>query len=351
MHDQAIRDFEKACGTIINPSDERRILLEVMLSYMFNIIRKSNAYARAQFIKYSYGEYLDKLGENEQVIRLQAQKATVEVEFNVNLPTGKNMIIPQGTRVTSDGNLFFSTNNDIFVSWQDSTVSSMATATSPGSEHNNLMIGSINTLCDALPYVQSVRNTTISVGGTDLEDDDSYRERIILSQWDKTTAGPVGQYIFLVKSISPEISDVVVETLDNGCVDIYVLLKGGAIPNESMLEKITNALSNDVRPLTDRITVKAPSVKNASVDATYYINADSRENEANIKKNITAALNQYCVWQKSEIGLAVSPDKLRQLVLNAGAVGIDIISPTYQSKSAHTVIQINQKKLKFGGYR
>ena len=62
-----------------------------------------------------------------------------------------------------------------------------------------------------IAYLKSVENITESSGGTDIESDDSYRQRIFLAPETFSVAGPKLAYVYHTKSVLSDIIDVVLK--------------------------------------------------------------------------------------------------------------------------------------------
>ena len=61
------------------------------------------------------------------------------------------------------------------------------------------------------------------------------------------------------KSVSAAVADVAATSPEPGEVDVRVLLQDSTQPTETVLKQIKEALNaDDVRPLTDVVTVSAP---------------------------------------------------------------------------------------------
>lgn len=105
------------------------------------------------------------------------------------------------------------------------------------------------------------------------EDDDAFRERIQLSWAQLNTAGARNAYRFHAKSADNDVLDADAygpETHNRpGEVDVYVLSRTGngeACP--SLTEKVMSELSADeVRPLTDYVSVKSATIVSYAVTA------------------------------------------------------------------------------------
>jgi phage-related baseplate assembly protein len=114
-----------------------------------------------------------------------------------------------------------------------------------------------------------------SVPPTDavMEDDDAFRERIQLSWSQLNTAGARNAYRFHARSADEDVQDADAYGPEDhgraGEVDVYVLSrKGNGAASETLLETVRTRLNADeIRPLTDFVTVKSAIINDYSVTA------------------------------------------------------------------------------------
>ncbi|WP_273907241.1 baseplate assembly protein [Enterobacter bugandensis] len=105
------------------------------------------------------------------------------------------------------------------------------------------------------------------------EDDDAFRERIQLSWAQLNTAGARNAYRFHAKSADNDVLDADAygpETHNRpGEVDVYVLSRtGNGEAGLALIEKVISELSADeVRPLTDYVSVKSATIVSYAVTA------------------------------------------------------------------------------------
>lgn len=102
------------------------------------------------------------------------------------------------------------------------------------------------------------------------ESDEAFRSRIQLSLEGHTTAGPRGSYIFWALSASGEVKDTSVESPEPGQVVVTVLShEGDGSPSSGLLNTVNTALNaEDVRPLTDQVTVQSATIIPYEVEAS-----------------------------------------------------------------------------------
>ena len=67
-----------------------------------------------------------------------------------------------------------------------------------------------------------------------------------------------------------------------------------------------------IRPLTDRVTVKAPETVEYKVNVKYFVNQSDLKKVDTIKTAVNAAVDDYIQWQRSKIGRDINPSQLIQ---------------------------------------
>ena len=244
------------------------------------------------------------------------------------------VIIPKFTRCT-DGNIYFATTRVAEIPSGQLHIDIPAECTDIGKVGNGFEAGVINILVDAVPYINTVSNTTKTDYGTDVESDDDFRYRIYNAPATYSAAGPVGAYEYFVKEYSSLVTDVKITNPAPRVVDIRVVLKDGQLPDNSFCEKLTDYLfAPDKKPLTDVIQVKAPEQIDYKIDLKYFINVSDKTNAKAIQESVDKAVKDYVAWQGSKIGRDVNPSQLTRFMTNAGAKRIEINSPVFTKVEA-----------------
>ena len=279
------------------------------------------------FIDYASGEYLDALGKLTGTIRLQAAKSLSTVRFHRVAGTSNAVLIPKNTRITADSVIYFQTIEAAEIPADADTAQVIVEAVEAGSAANGYGVGSIKQIVDNIAYLKSVENITESSGGTDIESDENYKERIFLAPETFSVAGPKLAYVYHTKSVSSEIVDVAVVSDVPGVVKIYPLLAGGTLPGEELLQSINNKLSaSDVRPLTDKVEVLEPVKKEYNIDLDYYL---YEERDAIPDEKVQKVVSDYILWQKSVLGRDINPDKLIADLQTLGVKRVVIREPVF----------------------
>lgn len=340
------------CNEPLYPGDERRIFGEGIVALFVSLFSLFNDKAKQRTLRYARGPVLDAIGERHGVTRADPTGATAVFRFSVAEAQNTNIIIPAGTRITSDGTVYFATQKTTVLPAWSTHVDVEAMCTTGGSEYNGFGIGTIIVLVDLIPYISNVENITVSAGGDDGEPydevgDDKYRERIRLSPAAQSTAGPESAYRYFVRSADPGIIDVAIDCPEDqpNVVNLYPLMEGGELPNAEVLQKVLDNMTDDVRPLTDQVNALSPVAVEYGIEIKYYC---TKEDEASTIETIEGeggAIEKYIEWQSAALGRDINPDQLRRFILapatGTGAMRVDVVKPSYTELSKMQVAKLS----------
>lgn len=350
IQSEALKLMEEYLGYPIERANPLRLLLNSLLAIIIQQRLLIDEVAKMNLLAYSKGEYLERLGDLVGVERLPAAYATTTVEVQLTAAREQATTIRKGTRITADGQIFFALDKDVIFASGETKKTAQATCQSAGEVGNNFLAGEISKIVDVQPFLKSIVNVTKSEGGADTEDDESLRERIHEAPESFSNAGSSGAYAFWAKSTSALISDVAVDSETPGTVQVYVLLKGGVLPEAEMLNAVLKTLSADnIRPLTDEVSVLAPQVESYDVDLSYWIDLENQTIARQITEAAEAAVQDYIAWQSSRIGLDINPDELVYRLKSAGVKRVEVRSPVFTVLDKFSVAQVGDVTIKFEG--
>lgn len=342
----------------LSRADPVRLFILVMASTIVLLLNRFNKVGKQNMLAYATGDNLDHIGVLVGVSRLPAQKATSTVRLTLSTGDG-NRSIPKGTRFSTKENIIFQTVEDALVLDGYSTIDLSVECTESGVIGNGFTPGMIDTIIDRLPYVSSVTNLTESDGGSDIETDDHLRQRINDAPESFSCAGPSGSYEYFAKKVSTNIENVLVVAPKAGEVVVYPVMKNGVMPTDEILTQINVALSDKkVRPLTDKVSVKAPNEANYTIDMTYYINTADRDRAVIIQQAVELAVQDYVIWQRSVVGRDINPYELISRVMQAGVKRVVVNSPVFThvksgAENDNYVVELavnTSKTVTYGGY-
>ena len=355
IYDTVLDSVMEAVNEPLYPGDERRIFTEAIIMVFVAMYNHMNETAKQRVLRYARGYVLDDIGEMKGTYRLAASAAGDTFRFSVSAPQAANIVIPAGTRITPDGEVYFETQAAAVLQAGEMYVDVAGICTTPGEDYNGLGPGKVNVLVDLIPFIAKAENLYGTTGGDNGEPypweddgagDERYRERIQLANGTHSVAATLAGYKFFALSADPDIVDVEIDSPQGNYVDIYPLMKGGEIPTEDELERIAAAFPDDVRIMTDVVTVKAPEQVEYGVELKYYCTLDNEAHAAETVEAAGGAIDLYNDWQASALGQAINPDKLRRFIL-APADGseaverVEIVSPVYTALNKKQVAKFN----------
>lgn len=344
--------YEELTGVPLTlyPGHPMRILIYAVALDLFQLEQYVERCGKQDLLKYSYGDFLDHLAANRGVTRQQASAAKTTVRFTLSAAKDYAIGIPEGTRVTNGDSVYFQTTGYAEIAAGSLYADVLTECTETGIEGNDLVAGQLTVLVDPIPYVASVANIDTSSGGADVEDDATLAERVFLAPSSYSVAGAKDAYIYWAKTYNTDIGSVVITSPDPCEVKVYILMADGTIPSSGVIDGLEAFLSaNTIRPLTDQVEVKTPTVQSFNVALTYYINQSDSAQAAAIQEAVGQAVEDYIAWQTTEIGKDVNPSELIRRVIDAGAKRVTVTAPAFATVSETTVAQLGTKAVTYGG--
>ena len=354
--DEMINDYQdkykEVTGTNVSlaQADPYRMILYTCAVWIYQGMQYSDRAGKQGFLKYAYGDFLDNLAPLRGVERLQATSAVTTIRFQIEDVLASAVQIPVGTRVTNGNELFFSTDEYAEIKIGETYVDIPATCTEKGIVGNGFRAGEINILVETLPYISDVSNITETSGGSDIESDDSLADRIYIASSAYSVAGPEDAYVYWTKTVSSDITDVKVTSPAPCEIDVRFILEGGVLPEEALIEKVFNVLTDsNIKPLTDKVTVAAPTTVSYDIDLVYYINESDKASADSIQEMVETAIKVYKEWQCSIIGRDINPSYLIGKIMGAGAKRVEITSPVQTTLADTEVAVTSNVNVVYGG--
>lgn len=346
-----IKAYEVLAGRKLYPADPTRLFILWIADIIIQERVIINESAKQNVPRYAEGDYLDSLAEIfKDTERLKPQPAAATIRFYISTPQPTAQTVPQGTRVTVDGEIMFETTEAISIPSGESYGDGKAVCQTAGMIGNGFLPGQIAQIVDVYPFYEKAENITTSEGGTDKETDEAFYERLRDSMETFSTAGPLGAYVYWTKTASTKITDVKPSSPEPGVADIRVLLENGEELDEEMIAKILATISKEqVRPLTDSVQVSAPDPTPFDIDITYYIPKPRANSAALIKADTEKALAEYKKWQTEIMGRDVNPSKLNEMLMKAGIKRVEIRSPAYAAVADNAVATVRNENVVYGG--
>lgn len=339
----------------VRPASPERIFISWMAAIVVQQRVLINETAKMNVPRYAAKsdneEYLDNLAELfRDTERLPASPASATFRFYISEEQPEATIIPAGTRISFDGVIMFATSDVLEIPAGSTYGDIEGVCTEAGTVGNGLAAGQVKQVVDLFDHFQKAENITTTSGGAEKESNENYYERMRESMESYSTAGPINGYVYWTKSVSSAVSDVAVSSPTPGVVDVRVLLQDGQEATSAILEEIKEALNADeIRPLTDTVTVSTPDTVEFEIDTTFFIPQSSSESATAIEAAVRNAVDEYATWQTQKMGRDINPSYLIQMMMEAGAKRVEVRQPVFTAVEDIAVGKLTAKTVLNGG--
>lgn len=168
------------------------------------------------------------------------------------------------------------------------------------------------------------------------EGDGAFRERGRLAPLGFSTAGPAAAYRYHARSAHPDVADVQVTRPVPGEVQISVLSRvGDGAPAQGLLSTVAAALNaEDVRPLSDTVTVVAARIRPWSAKAVLHFPSGAAIDP--VMAEARRAVAAYAAAQH-RVGAAVRIGGINAALYQAGVENVELTSLAADIESAEGV--------------
>lgn len=325
-----IARYEQQSGKTLYPAQIERLYID-QIAYAVSRLQMSIQHAGEQLlVRFARGPILDYLGELVATPRLLAQAARCTMRFTMPAAVTQPLLIPTGTRIsTQDAKLTFITDRDVVLPIGQTHVTVTATCLTAGEHGNGWTAGQISALGHSPAPGLTASNTTMTAHGAQDEDDDRYRERIILAPEAFSNAGSRAAYRYHTLAVHQSIIDVAVHGPDEGQPDGHVALfplTNAGLPTTELLQRIENQVSGEkLRPLCDTVNAQSPIEIDYQIKAniTFYANADRGVAMAAAQ----AAAQVYAANCRASLGRDLVPEQLTAALQVTGVYRTHLLLP------------------------
>jgi phage-related baseplate assembly protein len=158
------------------------------------------------------------------------------------------------------------------------------------------------------------------------EDDNRLRKRVQLSLEGHSTAGPIGSYVFHSLAASARVKDVDVASPTPGEVIVTVLSDDEqGVPSSELRSAVETTLNaEDVRPLTDHLTVQPAEILTYQIEASLvlYTGPDAAVVQAAARQSVTDYVRRHHL-----LGNDITLSGLYAALHKEGVQRVNLISP------------------------
>jgi phage-related baseplate assembly protein len=312
--------FEALTDRTLYPAQVEMFMIDTMSYALSNVGSAVQAGLLQNRAIWAEGQHLDGLGANVNTYRLGAQHAVCEVQFTLTESRLTAVIIPLNTRVSAGSSVVFSTLNELIIPAGELTGTVGVTALESGALANDLMVGQIKDILDPIAYVSLVSNITVSGGGSDVEGDIRFFQRVANAFERISRGGSYRGYIELVLAAHPDIIDVHVLRAAPGYIGITLLTIGG-VASDAIDQAVIVYLDPETRiPMGDFVSVGKAAGQVFDVVMTLKVTAGMAASVAPAAAQ--KIRDQFDNWGQV-LGAQIAPSALVEAVRSvAGVVGV-----------------------------
>jgi len=345
---ELIAGWEAMTGKTLYPAQVERLLID-LIGYRESLVRIGiQEAAKLNLVAFSRYPMLDELGKLVGTVRLPGQAARTLLRFSLAEPAAAAVTIPAGTRA-SGGGAEFATDTAAVIAVGAAAVEVLATATTTGGSGNGVDAGAVTTLIDLPGLGLTVTSLAVSAGGLAAEDDERLRSRILLAPEHFAVAGPRQAYRYQVLSLRQDVADVGVTSPAPGRVNVYPLLSSG-LPDAALLTAAAAVLNAEaVRPLTDWVTVAAPTRVPYAVAVTLL--GTQGADQAAVTAAVQASLTAFAGRLRATLGRDLVPSQWAERAQRvSGVYSVTVGSPAARVLAANEWADCTGVTVVWGGY-
>ena len=307
IKNRLINNAQEGCNTTLYEGDERRIFIESVITPIFvSLYNVIDDVAKQKMRKYARGVVLDAIG-GDMCPRLQAKPARTIFRFYVTEAAAGDIIIPAGTRVSTNNDYYFATDEECMIKQGMTEVEVSGCSLEGGASYNDFAPSTVCVIVDNVNGVDGCENTVTTYDGDDGEPydtqgDDRYRERIGLFEDSFSTCGTENGNILTSEEVGgPNEYDVL----------IYAICYSGILPDEEIINAIySKCNAKDARPMCEKVLVAPATQISYDIELIYYVSGEDEAQAISLIEGDNGVIASYISEQDISIAQPINPDTL-----------------------------------------
>ena len=331
---QNITDFKALLPEWIPlESDAYKLMLEAFAYRELHLRAEFNNLASAFFLSTSTKNDLDNYAVFYNVIRLDGSYPYAAYEFSLDETLTQDVVIPANLILTDENSEYQGKLLNAVTIFAGETKVTGTVELQVEVQASDVKTEIITT---PLPFVIQASAKNIFLNGSSVESDEEFKQRILLSMADKSTAGSEETYKSFTFNADERIEDVAVLNGGAGIVNVFYYSEEADALMQSRIEEMLNKES--VRPLSDNLQIALATVVPFNVVARLEIlpHQETATIFSNALKNLTAKLEKL-----KRIGTKITLSEINNFLTVDGVKEVVITSPTSNVEIANNEIGVN----------
>lgn len=314
-------------------SDEFSLILQAFAYRELHLRAEFNNLANAFFLSTSTGSNLDNYAVFYGVERLKGSKPYALYEFSLSDVFATDIVIPANLILTDEKSKFQARllSDVVITAGTDKATGTVELQLETKSSEVKTEI-----ITTPLPFVVSAKSLEAFSNGSNPESDDEFRQRILLSMADKSTAGSEETYKSFTFNADERVEDVAVLNGGAGVVNVFYYSSSADSLMQSRIVAMLN--KKEVRPLTDNVVV-APATE-VSFSVTAELRILPNQETATVYSNAVASLENGLKKLK-QIGTDITLSEINDFLKVDGVKEVVINEPTNNIEIADNEIGVN----------
>ena len=338
--------FEAETGTALRGDGDMAVRLYAVAAQIYGLYVQAEWVDRQCFPQTAVGEFLDKHAQLRGLERRAATAATGAIRFSTDSAAATDLVIPAGTVCLTAGAVRFETTQEAVLAAGSTSVDVPAQAVEPGTA-GNAAAGAIRAMAVAPVGIGACTNPAGFSGGTDEEDDEALRTRV-LETYQRMPNGANAAFYQQGAMSFPQVAaaTVIPRPRGVGSVDVVIATAAGT-PDQSLLAEVEDYFEAR-REIAVDVQVKAPEVE--SVTVTARIRPAAGTDGEVVCQAVEEAVQSWFDGRllgrdvlRAKLGdLIFSVDGVENYVLDAPAADVTVDSGTLPRLASVTVTELEE---------
>ena len=307
--------FRELSGYDADRVSDVGVRMRVLAGEIFSLTSQLDHIKNQMFALTASGESLDRHAQQAGIQRQKGNKAQGRIMFRLDMPLEFAVTIPAGTLcTTSDGTLNYITKEELIIERGSSFAYARCEAENSGSQYN-ISSRQVTTIVTYFSVGIGITNATSFTGGTDDENDDPLRKRLIEHIRNKPNGLNRSYYTSLAVSVDGVYSASVTNNpTQRNALILYIAGKGARASDEAYLNVQNMINANKSFGVSASIYHATLDTVNVSVR----ISTSGSQLFADVSPKVVAAVTAY--FERLLVGEKVTAASLGNVIYDVDGV-------------------------------